>query len=371
MKLVHPRVEVLDYLDETPPLDRIEVCGRTSYKSEGRIKDGSSAKFVKALIDRKHLSVLEHHRFVLKWEAPNWGTNQGVSAWLEMINEVQQVQEYCEGLMTECQDKTMWLSWNARTLIEARQKLVRNRLVAAVHYLVGSKWPDLFSNLPPNSDLPGWESVAECLNLVKSQTVLHGLKPEKSARLLPATMRFVVDRGVSHELVRHRKMSPTQESTRYVRYGSDKGGVSFVIPNWVEIQPRDIPVNESLEEVSAIFPSLTQADAQWVTMVATSELQYLAALENSWTPQQARSSLCHSVKTEVCLTGTIERWRTLLSLRVADDAHPQAAQVAVPALRWFQARPVYGPYFRDVVVGEKWKDLRLAEVIDLVPGDPL
>lgn len=135
---------------------------------------------------------------------------------------------------------------------------------------------------------------------------------------------FVVDRGVSHELVRHRLASFSQESTRYCNY---KGGVTFIIPPWVNIEPGaycDIPGHE--------FASNCLMDNQWYWMMSTAEQTYLALLKLGWTPQQARSVLPNSLKTEIVMTANLREWRHIFKLRCANAAHPQMREIMCPLL---------------------------------------
>jgi thymidylate synthase (FAD) len=138
------------------------------------------------------------------------------------------------------------------------------------------------------------------------------------------SVRFVVDRGVSHELVRHRLASFSQESTRYCNY---KGGVTFIIPPWVNIEPGaycDIPGHE--------FASNCLMDNQWYWMMSTAEQTYLALLKLGWTPQQARSVLPNSLKTEIVMTANLREWRHIFKLRCANAAHPQMREIMCPLL---------------------------------------
>ncbi len=132
-----------------------------------------------------------------------------------------------------------------------------------------------------------------------------------------ATFRLVCDRGVSHELVRHRLASYTQESTRYCNYG-DKD-IEFVLPPWVNL-PEGI-WEEGRHEWS------DARDGRWATACGEAERRYKDLLALGWTPQQARTVLPNSLKTEVVMTANFREWRTILKLRLDKAAHPQMREL--------------------------------------------
>jgi len=133
--------------------------------------------------------------------------------------------------------------------------------------------------------------------------------------------RIVCDRGVTHELVRHRLFSYSQESTRYCRYDDQ---VTFIIPPWVRIDEGDYPTEEQL---LSFIQSLKPTDLRWFDAVALAERSYSWLLTNGWSPQQARSVLPNSLKTEIVVTGNFREWQHFFKLRTAETAHPQMREV--------------------------------------------
>jgi len=136
------------------------------------------------------------------------------------------------------------------------------------------------------------------------------------------SVRFVIDRGVSHELVRHRLCGFSQESTRYCNYGK-AGQVTFVIPPWLDLQPG------TFKQTSEFLggPPLT-----WGMAMLQAEQSYLRLLSAKWTPQQARSVLPNSLKTEIVTTANLREWRHIMRLRTAKAAHPQMREIMIPLL---------------------------------------
>lgn len=134
------------------------------------------------------------------------------------------------------------------------------------------------------------------------------------------SVRVICDRGVSHELVRHRIASFSQESTRYCNYSGDKFGseLTFIKPCF-------------LEEGTGEFGS-------WIMAMNFSEFAYFDMLAEGCTPQQARSVLPNSLKTEVVMTANLREWRHFLKLRTAPAAHPQMRELTVPLLHELQKK---------------------------------
>lgn len=132
------------------------------------------------------------------------------------------------------------------------------------------------------------------------------------------TVRFIVDRGVSHELVRHRLASFAQESTRYCNYANGKfdGELTFIRPHFFKMDSTEF--------------------FWWKDLCRHSEELYLAMIAAGRTPQEARSILPNSLKTEVIMTANMREWRHFFRLRAAGETgapHPQMAEVAVPLLK--------------------------------------
>ncbi len=137
------------------------------------------------------------------------------------------------------------------------------------------------------------------------------------------TVKFIIDRGVSHELVRHRLCAFSQESTRYCDYN---GEIEFIIPPWcANIEEMDTELGYNISELS-----ITQAT--WFCAMRDAEWAYKELRLHSWSPQQARSVLPNSLKTEVVVTTNFREWRHIFKLRCATSAHPQMREIMLPLL---------------------------------------
>lgn len=166
------------------------------------------------------------------------------------------------------------------------------------------------------------------------------------------SVKFITDRGVSHELVRHRLCSFAQESTRWCDYSNEerfKFGLTFVMPHefdkWYKTndEHRDV-YNKFLESASignTLYDYETILDAhekpngfgQWLWGLAQCERVYESMRLNGCSPQLARSILPNSLKTEIVVTANYREWRNILKLRTAKDAHPDMRSLMTELLK--------------------------------------
>lgn len=138
------------------------------------------------------------------------------------------------------------------------------------------------------------------------------------------TVRFITDRGVTHELVRHRIGTAfAQESTRYVRYG---GNMEFIRPvfSWAQI-------GYIFDHEKKFNDTVTKWQV-WLQAMKEAEENYAVMLELGCAPQEARSVLPNSLKTEIVVSANIREWRHIFKLRTAKSAHPQIVALMKPLL---------------------------------------
>lgn len=132
------------------------------------------------------------------------------------------------------------------------------------------------------------------------------------------TVRVICDRGVTHEIVRHRIAAYSQESTRYCNYSGDKYG----------------------NEITVIRPFFWNCDPEkfaiWEEAMLATEKAYNALMAAGATAQEARSVLPNSLKTELVMTMNLREWRHFFKLRTSPASHPQMREIAIPMLREFQ-----------------------------------
>ena len=121
------------------------------------------------------------------------------------------------------------------------------------------------------------------------------------------SVKFITDRGTSHEIVRHRMASFAQESTRYCNYGKDKFGneLTFIFPDWLDVEYDN------------------SYHVAWHEMMEIIEMSYLSMINHGVSPEKARDVLPNALKTEIVVTANYREWRHIFNLRCAPAAHPQ------------------------------------------------
>ena len=134
------------------------------------------------------------------------------------------------------------------------------------------------------------------------------------------SVKFICDRGVSHELVRHRLASFGQESTRYCNYSADKFGNEITV-----ILPFFFDTGMGIDSNSLVY-------TEWKTSCLRSEESYFQLLDFGATQEEARTVLPNSLKTEIVMTMNIREWRHFFSLRCDKPAHPQMRELTIPLL---------------------------------------
>lgn len=285
MKLINSSFEIIE---QKPGLEgiykQIELAGRTCYKSESNITEDSAKAFVDRMIKSGHGAMLEHGTVYLtipgEHEPDEWGRAD------VFIN-------YKGSYTSNKYSKVVVESWEQEpvgTQCEFCKKIPRRRLhiTTNLRVLVENDWLD-------------------DLQYLCEPTEYH----EKRV-----TVRFICDRGVSHEFVRHRVSSFAQESTRYCNYIKDKfgGSVTFIIPPWLQ-ESEELEYEEDLKIIESLY-------FKW--------------LNKGWTAQQARGFLCHFLKTELVMTGFIDDWKHFFLLRssiaLSGKPHPQAEELAQPLM---------------------------------------
>lgn len=265
MKLIKPTVEIIE---QEPGIEgiykQIEKAGRTSYKSEDHITKDSAKKFTDMLEKAGHGAALEHGTVYL---------NVPKGKWNEIVDDHNFNFYDCP-----------YIAWGERT--NKSVLLTTNYRVIIEHHM------------------------EDLLKYVCEWTPYHERR---------ITVKFICDRGVSHEFVRHRVFSFMQESTRYCNYSKDKFGneITFCAPSWLS----STEYTEMNSEERIFFRSCEHA-----------EYDYLRLISKGWKPQQARAVLPNALKTELVMTGTIEQWKGFFALRSpkygAKGPHPDAAYLA-------------------------------------------
>lgn len=280
MKLIESKVDVIE---QQPGLEgvykQIELAGRTCYKSEDKITEDSAKEFVDRMIKSKHGAMLEHGTVYLS--VPKEETEiVGFHGWCQYskVRSDLVMEEPCNWLITT----------NMRVLVE------HDRL--------------------------------HDLKYICEPTERH----EKRI-----TARFTCDRGVSHEIVRHRVMSFAQESTRYCNYTKDKfdNQITFIIPTWANIPEGKYTDWDGdwcdVGKLTVLKPIENDAVDQFLFLCKYAETSYDLMIDRGSKPQEARQVLPNAVKTEIVVTGFESDWEHFFELRTADAAHPDMRKLAL------------------------------------------
>ena len=299
MKLIESKAElVLQQEGLEGVYKQIEFCGRTCYKSEDKITEDSAKGFVERMIRSNHTAMLEQGTVYLKmpYNLVHRLTHIGLcSKYIENpYSRTHEMYEFLDTPMPQYTTSTNMVPYLAVTT--NLRVLVEN----------------------------GWLGD---LKYICEPTQYH----EKRY-----TMKFITDRGVSHELVRHRVFSFAQESTRYCNYSKDKfgGEITFIIPSWL----KDTIVDESTFSYDTHIDKWQSSEdpvtSNFLQGIAWSEKNYLTLLQNGRTPQEARQVLPNALKTEVCMTGFASDWRFFFDLRYYGETgkpHPDMELLASKA----------------------------------------
>lgn len=270
---------------------KIELCGRVCYKSEDKITATSALNFVKKICTNNHGSVLEHYAFIFRLTPEYYHYLKSENLPFFIFSNI---------------TKPL-VSFNLRAFVTQYNKDYNNESLRPITKFLCLKYPDLFSNIPDESDIE--------VNLITDLSELNDRERDLHQRI---SVKLITDRGVSHELVRHRLASFSQESTRYCNYSKDKFNNEITV-----IKPTQI--------TEASYP-------YWKEAMENCEKNYFKILELTSSPQLARSVLPNSLKTEICVTASIEEWKLIFDLRCSQFAHPDVRVLMNQVKEYFIAK---------------------------------
>lgn len=272
MKTIIPKFEIIPQHNSLEGLYKhIEFCGRVCYKSENNITKDSAMKFVNRIIKSGHGSVLEHGTIYLKIPYEN------IMQYVDPQNPYDR-DILCNSwtkYVVDYGNNTVYISSNYRWLVE--------------------------------NNLESW------LEYICEPTKYH------EERL---TVKFTCSRAISHELVRHRVFSFSQESQRYCNYSLDKfdNEITFIDPLFSSEEGSLPETSEAYDNAYEVLCSAWE-DA---------EAYYFTLLDAGFKPQEAREVLPNSTKTEIIMTGFKSDWEEFFRLRTDSSAHPEMRRLIIP-----------------------------------------
>lgn len=284
MKLIESSVQIIE---EKDPYKMIELAGRTCYKSEDKITENSAKEFVDRMIKLGHGAMLEHGTIYLTidGEDPN-------------LSKIQS---------------------NPHTKVN----LVPYEVLTEGNYTISYK-----AYITTNLRVLVENNLKELLCYQVEPTEHH----EKRI-----TAKFICDRGVSHEFVRHRVFSFAQESTRYCDYSKDKFGndITYIIPSWLDLPEGKYSNWDNdwcdVSELKLLYPevdNLSDPANCFLQSIKNAEYYYFMLINRGWKLQQARQVLPNATKTELVMTGFESDWEHFFELRCSGAAHPDAKKLA-------------------------------------------
>ena len=298
MRLIKPSFEIKEQESGLSGIyKQIEWAGRHCYKSLDKITEDSAKEFVDRMIKSGHGAMLEHGTVYLS---------------LDMTSR-EQYFKYCYNKFSK-----------ANSTGSAEYSTWRGFVTTNLRVLVENDW-------------------LEDLQYICEPTEYHERRH---------TVKFICDRGVSHEFVRHRVFSFAQESTRYCNYSKDKFGneITCILPPW--LSENDIPKGFGYTSddwgslICEFYYEATEKGESegfniepvrnFVFALQTSEQLYFSLLKEGWKAQEARSVLPNALKTELVMTGFESDWKHFFELRCPGSAHPQARELAIPLQEKFK-----------------------------------
>lgn len=280
MKLIKPYFNIIEQQAGLEGMyKQIEMAGRTCYKSEDKITETSAKEFVDRMIKSGHGAMLEHGTVYLT--IPN---DSDLCLLLKMNPYTK-----CNPVGGIC-----YITTNLRVLVEHKAMWLIDKYLC-------------------------------------EPTEHHERR---------YTVKFICDRGVSHEFVRHRVFSFAQESTRYCNYSKDKfsNEITYICPCWLDydrVQELTEIANRDNKEVYRMGhdESLSMEErglCSFIYDMSNHEHGYLFQISAGWKAQEARAILPNSLKTELVMTGFVSDWKHFFELRCPGSAHPQARELAIP-----------------------------------------
>lgn len=286
MNLVKDSVKLIDLAE---PGRKIEYAGRVCYKSQDKISDDSYERFIKGIVNRGHTSVLEHERKM--FAIPN---DKIATVELQLHNGVNSL-KYFE---YTCEDDYTFISGNIRAWYE----LLKNNPTEAAYAFKNF----LYKDYPYIFDVNEEKDP-------KDYGILYGADAEKICNDLSKhkayTFEIVGSRSFTHQIVRHRTLSFSQESQRYCNYTAGKFGSS------IRVIGSEVPdgAGHLLNQLEELYFDLIEKGAK---------------------PEEARQILPNCTASTIVVTGTLEDWKKFLHLRVDEHAQREIREIATSIMSY-------------------------------------
>lgn len=349
MQIIKPSYQIID---EPVVTKKIERVARVCYKSEDKIGEGTDIKMIHNLVARQHTAMLEHASIVLEVESSDYHYLSQIKTTMETCCSLKcdpLLPEHCYMRFTYAPVLTEDKMYDKRYLISGNIRAWYNFLTFARMYGYGIQEPVymmlmeaaavVFEEFKDNVGVTDgcahfFDGTVSAACLI---TDFSELSTEERMVHEDISILFTVDRGVTHELVRHRDCSFAQESTRYCNYNLGKFGNEITVIEPCFYAGRD-------DEYNA-----------WVSAMEDAEKHYFDLINAGSKPQEARDVLPTSVKAEIVMTTNLREWKHILNLRACDatgPAHPQMKEIMIPCMKELRAGK-YNFAFGDMVAADE------------------
>jgi len=318
MKVIDQNAVLLDTSNMTP-YQIIERVGRTCYKSESNITDDSAKKFVERLFKAGHHAMLEFGWIYLR------------------ANDIDFIEDF-EHLKTQYIHSDEWyISGSLRAFYDFFEDVILpdgqhveygfQQLLSQLSRKFPEVFEDQFKRSGFKSDIDSYYGPKffddTFFEFISREDLIDALKahPKTLSKLLPHTVMFTTNRGITHEMARHRPCSFAMESTRYCNYGKEKfgGELTFIKPYF----------NDVMDHTRSVL---------WEMSMEMAERSYLKLIAAGAKPEAARDVLPHAIKADIWMCATEDEWQHILDLRYHEKtgkAHPQMKElmgIAYPQL---------------------------------------
>ncbi len=337
MRFISPSYEILPIPEPTKRMDvlkHLERVGRVCYKSEDRITDESCIKFLENIKKRKHWAMLEHYVFVMEVSDKVYSSIYNDKMILDDSAELNHLYKYINmsthhGPAGSPINIVSGSPTAFNYLAEMYFGSIEYHGINEISKFLHARFPEIMVNVNnsgPVSDDIKFISRKELRQFPINIREIHDTM----------TVKFITDRGVSHELVRHRPASWAQESTRYCNYGNS--GCTFIIPGWIPELEHQFIEGLTGEDIPDVMNpenpyNLDVNTKSWIHAMVSANDSYQELVNNGWNPQQARSVLPNSIKTEIIMTANLHEWYHFFDMRADKAAHPQMRELAYPLLK--------------------------------------
>ena len=333
MNLINPSVKEIDFNE---PGKKIEYAGRMCYKSQDKITDESYKTFIKNIANRGHLSVLEHEKFTMCIDSKrvfnkirfiferkffpntyfdvsvsqgpffsrsnNYIITSNIRGWLELLTFILQ----------------------SNPIRKAKQVEKNANYFKSISSFLNNKYGDIFTEYKDFDEISFLKFAFE---IDDEYTLRDFLSFDEFEKHVYKTFHITTDRAVTHQIVRHRRNSFSQESQRYVNYSLDKFGSSirFILPYSLRKNLLDKGIDTETVNLKNIEDE-TAKDI--IKCCKSSEKTYFSLVENGTKPEVARCVLPNMTATEIVTTASITQWKRLLGLRCDPHAQDDIREIA-------------------------------------------